>query len=35
MLRNHCLKTVVCSHLAATLNKDSKQIDFTIRIILL
>ena len=35
MLRNHCLKTVVYSHLAATFNKNSIQINLTIWIILL
>ena len=35
MLRNHCLKPVVYSHLTATLNKNSIKISLTIWIILL
>ena len=35
MLCNHCLKTVVYSHLTAAFNKHSKQISFAVRIVLL
>ena len=35
MLRNHCLKTVVYSHLTATLNKHGKQVSFAVRVVLL
>ena len=35
MLCNHCLKTVVYSHLTAAFNKHSKQVSFAVRVILL
>ena len=35
VLRYHSLKTVVGGHLAAALNKDSKQVSFAVRVILL
>ena len=35
VLCNHCLKTVVHSHLTATLNKHGKQVSFAVRVVLL
>ena len=35
VLCNHCLKTVVYSHLTATLNKHGKQVSLAVRIVLL
>ena len=35
VLCNHCLKTVVYSHLTAAFNKHSKQVSFAVRIVLL
>ena len=34
MLGDHCLIAIVGGHLAATLNKDSKQVSFAVRVIL-